>query len=58
MEMAHKGKTNKKPSPKVLKILNLYLFEQEYNELRRFNINSINKIKEACKALTSIINKN
>lgn len=56
--MAHKGKTNKKPSPKVLKILNLYLFEQEYNELRRFNINSINKIKEACKALTSIINKN
>ena len=56
--MSFKGKINKKTTPKALKILNLYLFEQEYNELRRFNINSINKIKEACKVLASIINKN
>lgn len=35
-----------------------YLFEQECDELKGVGNTYINKIKEACKVLTSIVNKN
>lgn len=51
-------KTNKKATLKILNMLNSYLFEQEYDELKRVSSNDINKIKEACKVLASIVNNN
>lgn len=58
MGITIKGKTNKKATLKLMNAISSYLFEQEYDELKGVSNTDINKIKEACKVLTSIINKN
>ena len=51
-------KTKNKRTLKVFNALNSYLFEQEFGELKDVSNTDINKIKEACKVLASIIHKN
>ena len=43
---------------KLYNLMNSYLFEQEFGELKDISNTDINKIKEACKVLASIISKN
>lgn len=58
MGISYKTNTNKKATLKLFNLINSYLFEQEFGELKGVSNTDINKIKEACKILASIINKN
>lgn len=58
MGITYKINTNKKATLKLYNLINSYLFEQEFDELKDVSNTDINKIKEACKVLASIINKN
>ena len=58
MGITCKTNTKKKATLKLFNLINSYLFEQEFNELKGVSSTDINKIKEACKVLASIINKN
>lgn len=58
MGITYKRKTNKKATLKLMSAISSYLFEQECDELKGVGNTYINKIKEACKVLTSIVNKN
>lgn len=58
MGITCKTNTKKKATLKLFNLINSYLFEQEFDELEGVSSTDINKIKEACKVLASIINKN
>ena len=58
MGITYKINTNKKATLKLFNLINSYLFEQEFGELKDVRNTDINKIKEACKVLASIISKN
>ena len=58
MGITYKINTNKKATLKLYNLINSYLFEQEFGELEGVSSTDINKIKEACKVLASIISKN
>ena len=58
MGITCKTNTNKKATLKLFNLINSYLFEQEFGELKDVSNTDINKIKEACKVLASIIHKN
>lgn len=58
MGITCKTNTKKKATLKLYNLINSYLFEQEFGELEGVSSTDINKIKEACKVLASIINKN
>ena len=58
MGITYKTNTNKKATLKLYNLMNSYLFEQEFGELKGVSSTDINKIKEACKVLSSIIHKN
>ena len=58
MGITCKTNTNKKATLKLYNLMNSYLFEQEFGELKDISNTDINKIKEACKVLSSIIHKN
>lgn len=58
MGIAYKINTKKKATLKLFNLIDSYLFEQEFGELEGVSSTDINKIKEACKVLASIINKN
>lgn len=58
MGITCKTNTKKKATLKLFNLINTYLFEQEFDELKGVSNTDINKIKEACKVLASIINKN
>lgn len=58
MGITYKINTNKKATLKLYNLMNSYLFEQEFGELEGISSTDINKIKEACKVLASIISKN
>ena len=58
MGITYKINTNKKATLKLFNLINSYLFEQEFDELKDVRNTDINKIKEACKVLASIVNKN
>jgi hypothetical protein len=58
MGITCKTNTKKKATLKLFNLINSYLFEQEFGELKDVSNTDINKIKEACKVLASIINKN
>ena len=58
MGITCKTNTKKKATLKLFNLINSYLFEQEFGELKDVSNTDINKIKEACKVLASIIHKN
>ena len=58
MGITCKTNTKKKATLKLFNLINSYLFEQEFDELKDVSNTDINKIKEACKVLASIISKN
>ena len=58
MGITCKTNTKKKATLKLFNLINSYLFEQEFDELEGVSSTDINKIKEACKVLASIVNKN
>ena len=58
MGITCKTNTKKKATLKLFNLINSYLFEQEFGELKEVSNTDINKIKEACKVLASIVNKN
>ena len=58
MGITCKTNTKKKATLKLFNLINSYLFEQEFGELKDVRNTDINKIKEACKVLASIIHKN
>ena len=58
MGITCKTNTKKKATLKLYNLMNSYLFEQEFGELKDVHNTDINKIKEACKVLSSIIHKN
>lgn len=58
MGITCKTNTKKKATLKLFNLINSYLFEQEFGELKDVSNTDINKIKEACKVLASIVNKN
>ena len=58
MGITCKTNTKKKATLKLFNLINSYLFEQEFGELKGVSNTDINKIKEACKVFASIINKN
>ena len=58
MGITYKTNTKKKATLKLYNLMNSYLFEQEFGELKDISNTDINKIKEACKVLSSIIHKN
>ena len=58
MGITCKTNTKKKATLKLFNLINSYLFEQEFDELNGVSNTDINKIKEACKVLASIISKN
>ena len=58
MGITCKTNTKKKATLKLYNLMNSYLFEQEFGELKDVSNTDINKIKEACKVLSSIIHKN
>lgn len=58
MGITYKTNTKKKATLKLYNLMNSYLFEQEFDELKDVSNTDINKIKEACKVLSSIISKN
>lgn len=58
MGITYKTNTKKKATLKLYNLMNSYLFEQEFDELKDISNTDINKIKEACKVLASIIHKN
>ena len=58
MGITYKINTNKKATLKLYNLMNSYLFEQDSGELKDVRNTDINKIKEACKVLASIIHKN
>lgn len=58
MGITYKINTNKKATFKLLNLIDSYLFEQKFDELKDVSNTDINKIKETCKVLASIISKN
>ena len=51
-------KTKAKDTLKLYNMINTYLFEQEYGDLKNVSTSDIDKIKECRKVLAEIINKN
>ena len=51
-------KTKAKDTLKLYNMINTYLFEQEYGDLRYVSTSDIDKVKECRKVLAEIINKN
>ena len=51
-------KTKAKATLKLYNMINTYLFEQEYGDLKGVSASDIDKIKECKGVLAKIINKN